>query len=208
LTTYADALHQAGENKMASALFAKAEKIQQEHQSEVPWLYSLRGFQYSDLLIAQNRNKEVLERAEVWNVKKATNEYLDSFFKQLTLGRTYQIQGDFMLANRYLDQAVESLRKTGFQYYLPLGLLSRAVLYRKLERYKLASYDLVEIWEIVEASEMLLFKVDYHLEMARLLLVSDDEGDILAHIAKAERLINQTGYHRRDSELAALKAQL
>lgn len=48
----ADALHQAGEQTEAGALFAEAERMQADCQPEFPLLYSLRGFRYADLLLA------------------------------------------------------------------------------------------------------------------------------------------------------------
>jgi tetratricopeptide (TPR) repeat protein len=50
-TTAADALHQSGERQRAQALFAEAEQLQAERQPAYPLLYSLRGFQYVDLLL-------------------------------------------------------------------------------------------------------------------------------------------------------------
>src|SRR6185295_16867427 len=49
-TTHADALHQAGRGPESRALFAKAERMQAERQPRYPRLYSLRGYQYCDLL--------------------------------------------------------------------------------------------------------------------------------------------------------------
>ncbi len=51
-TTHADALHQAGRRAEAEALFCEAEQMQAEQQPTYPLLYSLRGFQYGDLLLA------------------------------------------------------------------------------------------------------------------------------------------------------------
>jgi predicted MPP superfamily phosphohydrolase len=51
-TTHADALHQAGQAPDATALFCEAEAMQTEWQPDYPLLYSLRGFQYCDLLLA------------------------------------------------------------------------------------------------------------------------------------------------------------
>ncbi len=87
-----------------------------------------------------------------------------------------------------------------------------------------------------EAGEMRLHRVDYHLEMVRLLTTPSPqplslkrrgakdygtspprpirergpggEGNAQHHFAEAERLITQTGYHRRRSELANLRATL
>ncbi len=63
-TTLADALHQDGELAEAQALFAEAEKIQQEWQPGYDRLYSLRGFQYCDLLLAGCAWSEVRGRTE------------------------------------------------------------------------------------------------------------------------------------------------
>src|SRR6185295_14837963 len=52
-TTHADALHQAGRRAEALALFREAEGIQAEWQPGYPRLYSLAGFRYCDLLLAE-----------------------------------------------------------------------------------------------------------------------------------------------------------
>src|SRR6185295_8325663 len=52
-TTHADALHQAGRRAEALALFREAEGMQAEWQPEYPRLYSLQGFRYCDLLLAE-----------------------------------------------------------------------------------------------------------------------------------------------------------
>lgn len=51
-TAHADALHQAGRRAEALKGFREAEQMQQEDQPGYPLLYSLRGFQYADLLLA------------------------------------------------------------------------------------------------------------------------------------------------------------
>ncbi|MBT8421051.1 MAG: ATP-binding protein, partial [Gammaproteobacteria bacterium] len=52
-TTHANALHQAGQREHAMALFIEAEKMQAENQPQYPRLYSLWGFRYADLLLAE-----------------------------------------------------------------------------------------------------------------------------------------------------------
>ncbi len=52
-TVYADALHQAGRRAEAEARFREAEQMQAESQPEYPLLYSLQGFRYCDLLLAE-----------------------------------------------------------------------------------------------------------------------------------------------------------
>ncbi len=52
-TTHADALHQAGRRAEAAARFDEAEAMQAQRQPEYPRLYSLPGFRYCDLLLAE-----------------------------------------------------------------------------------------------------------------------------------------------------------
>jgi hypothetical protein len=52
-TTHADALHQAGRRVEAEARFREAEQMQAESQPAYPLLYSVRGFNYCDLLLAE-----------------------------------------------------------------------------------------------------------------------------------------------------------
>jgi hypothetical protein len=49
----ADVLHQAGRRADAMAGFLEAEGMQAQHERQYPMLYSLRGFQYCDLLLAE-----------------------------------------------------------------------------------------------------------------------------------------------------------
>lgn len=51
-TKAAAALHQAGRRAEAETLFREVEQMQAEHQPDYPLLYSVRGFQYCDLLLS------------------------------------------------------------------------------------------------------------------------------------------------------------
>jgi hypothetical protein len=56
---------------------------------------------------------------------------------------------------------------------------------------------------------MRLHLTDYHLEAARLAhAMGEAQETIQHHLQAAAELIQQTGYHRRDGELAALRASL
>ena len=62
------------------------------------------------------------------------------------------------------------------------------------------------MFEIADRSGMRLFLTDYHLEMARLLRAENkSENEVQIHIEEAARLIKETGYYRRDAELAELQ---
>jgi hypothetical protein len=61
--------------------------------------------------------------------------------------------------------------------------------------------DLNETLEIAELGSMKLHLVDYHLEAGRL---CDDEGKhdkAKTHFETAKKMIEETGYHRRDKEI-------
>jgi hypothetical protein len=55
---------------------------------------------------------------------------------------------------------------------------------------------------------MRLLACDAHLERARLALAGGEVAGARAHTGAARELITETGYHRRDRELAALDAAL
>ncbi|MCK4760824.1 MAG: TIR domain-containing protein [Candidatus Aminicenantes bacterium] len=219
-TTAADALHQAGEIQNAEALFREAEKMQKENQPEYPYLYSLQGYQFCDLLLSKGEYREVLRRAQQtlkW-VEQAGQDILSPSLDRLTLGRAYSAQAGEMRragqteeaeesrskAGEFFQRAVEGLRQAGQQDYLTHGLLARAGYYRESGQYERAWEDLTEALEIIEAGAMKLFLVDYHIEAARLCAAQNKEEEAAAHRQKAKDLIDETGYQRRDSDLPEL----
>ena len=106
-TTLADALHQAGDVAGAAALFAEAEISQRTMQPEYPLLYSLRGYQYHDLLLAQGQADEVLRRATqtlAWD--EPFGRLLDTGLHHLALGRACALAGDRAQAAAHLGQVV------------------------------------------------------------------------------------------------------
>jgi hypothetical protein len=214
-TTLADALHQSGAEDEAYELFIQAEQMQKARTPEDRFLFSLRGYQFCDLLLSRGEYEEVLERAE-WTLQFMGEEYwlLGKALDNLSLGRAsmllaIQQKNDSSLATMYLNQAVDRLRDAGVQELIPLGLLARATLSRLQTNFPQAHIDLDETRDIAERGEMLLHLTDYHLESCRLALAEGDKGNKAAeHLDTARELIEKTGYHRRDSELAELEEQL
>jgi tetratricopeptide (TPR) repeat protein len=250
-TTYANALHQLGDSTTALTLFQDAEKLQQEWRSFEPYLYSVQGFRYCTLLLAQGSTAETLERAE-YSIKiaKRNQWLLDIALNQLSIGQAYWQQGNTQQATYWLERTVAEFRTAGNQDELPRGLLARAALHRHCGDFARARQDLQEVFDIAEPSGMRLHLTDYHLEMARLLLTeketppnlplpgeeqgasatalqerpSPDKGRLggvsswvypeqtelsfADHVNAAAKLIEETGYHRRDKELAELQAVL
>ena len=211
--TLADALHQAGRLSEAEAAFLEAEKMQKEQQPEYPLLYSLRGFRYCDLLLGQGKYQEVLNQGEQ-TIEWEEGRLLDIALDHLSLGRAHLLQAlqegtdDFTLAAEHLNQAVDGLRKSGYQYNIPLGLLSRAKLYRVQAAIDKVRRDLDEAMTIAERGEMGLHQADCHLEYARLYLAIEEKEKTREHLATAKEMIQKMGYHRRDGEVEELEAML
>jgi tetratricopeptide (TPR) repeat protein len=216
LTTQADALRQAGSQSEAESLFREAEKMQKEDHPEYPFLCSLGGFRYCDLLLSQGEYQEVLSRAEQtleW-AKAGGGSLLTIALDHHSLGRAHLLQAlqegsqDFPQAAEHLNQAVDGLRQAGTQHEIPRGLLARAELYRVQGEFDRAQHDIEEAITIAERGEMGLHQADCHLEYARLYLAMEDADRAREHLAIAKKMIEQMGYHRRDHELEELETML
>jgi len=234
---YADMLHQSGDVERAATMFAEAERLQVERQNELPRLYSFQGYLYCDLLLGTGGAGEVRDRAEYGLElyrQGGLTDLLSFALDTLSLGRAAHAARHLSEAHRTLDEAVDGLRKAGQEDDLPRGLLARAACLRDMGEWTAAARDLKETREIAERGEMRLFLTDWHLESARLLLAQLPRPTVKQgwfggsktvlpklgaehhamrrqaeeHVQAAARLIEQTGYRRRDPEVAALRAQL
>ena len=206
----------------ALAGFNLAEELRAERHPDRPELISVRGYQYGDLLLAVGENTEALHRGQYQ--LDVANEYLgkglalhDVGLAQLLVGRSQYVLKDAN-AETSLDKAVDDLRKAGREDMLPVALLARAALRRDKAAEGDASMidkaleDLHEVEEIA-GDEMGLYLVDLALERARLALdvpaaFEDPNSVARDNTADAARRIAETGYHRRDGELAALQERL
>ncbi len=79
---------------------------------------------------------------------------------------------------------------------------------RRTTRYSAAERNLCEAEKIARRGEMRLYQTDCHLEWARLHLARNESGAARDRLAQARTLVNQTGYHRRDRDLAEIEQQL
>ncbi len=222
-TVLAEALHQAGHRENAAARFCEAETMQAERQPEYPLLYSLRGFQYCDLLLARAERAagggpedrstgEACDEGErrAAGAQRAWREVfpnapsvLDTALDHLTLGRARLYRAILTgsaagAAEAEIDQAVDDLHRAGTQHMLPLGLLTRAWLRSTQNRPEDARADLDEAQEIAERGPMPLHLADVHLYRARLF---HDR----AALAEVRRLVEKHGYLRRREELEDLE---
>jgi tetratricopeptide (TPR) repeat protein len=165
--------------------------------------------------------REVQERAEQ-TLKLVELQYplLDIALDHLSLGRAHfglaltpprtaapskKIDADFAKAAEHLDHAVEGLRRAGYEGFVPPGLLARAVLLRLRGDLPAAETDLSEALEIAERGSMRLHECDAHLEWARLCRQRGDRAGLERHVARARRLVDETGYGRRRREVEWLE---
>jgi hypothetical protein len=184
LTTLADALHATGRREGAAQAFADAEQRHKKRQPEYPLLYSLAGYRYCDLLLANSDWSTAGKRAkEISNYGRGQRTLLGIALDHLLLGRaglglalapasTHQMstamRDDARTARAYLDEAVDGLRASGHSDELPRGLLARAAFRRSIGYWDGAMPDLDEVEEIAEPGPMRLFLCDMALERTRL----------------------------------------
>lgn len=211
-TTLADALHQSGQSAEAERLFAEAEAMQRERQPAYRFLYSLRGYQYCDLLLGQGKWEEVLERARE-GLKNANSFYslLDIALDHLSIARAHAAaaQSEAEPAHRdaaeqHFKRAVEGLRKAGAAEFIAKGLLARANWRLQTQRPAAALEDLEEVYEIAESGSMGLYLVDWHIAMSRLRRMEGDDAAAAQHKAEALTGVRETGYLRRLEEAEGL----
>lgn len=220
--TLADALHQHGNKEAAAAQFLDAETMQAKQKDNFPLLYSLSGFLYCDLLLAETEraawrgqgNATLIERCadvtargqKMFEWRVPYDPLLDIALDHLTLGRCalYRavLEGQSPLAAEAdVNRAVDGLRAAGQQDDIPRGLLTRAWLRHRLNNPSGAKSDLDDAWQIAARGNMRLHMADIHLTRARLF------GD-RAELAKARSLIVECGYGRRLPELEDAEAAL
>jgi tetratricopeptide (TPR) repeat protein len=213
-TTVAAALHAMGLREEAAALFEEAEQMQKESQLAIQRLSLLRSFQYCDLLLDQDRDLEVRERVETFFTWLVPSDALLIALDHLSLGRVHLraaqrgITDAVAQAISHTQRAVDGLRRAGYQEHLPLGLLARAALHTHTGSFAAARHDLDETLTLATRCGFRLHETDAHLGFARLALAEGHPTSALEHLAHARRLIDATGYHRRDGELATLEAKV
>mgnify|MGYP000222704167 FL=1 len=222
-TTLADARHQQGEWEAARHGFAEAEAMQAERQPEYPLLYSLQGFRYGELLLAEAERAawggavegegseacaQVAQRAaQTLKWVEPQDWLLDIALDHLTLARC-ALYADLLHgrppgedAQQHTEAAVAGLRQAGDQDELPRGLLTRAWLRHCLDDLPGTQADLAEAQRIAERGGMKLHLADIALTRAR--LFNDKDA-----LKKARVLIDECGYGRRLPELEDAERRL
>jgi tetratricopeptide (TPR) repeat protein len=211
----ADVLHQCGQQSAAANVFEEAERLQPKRTPPRLVLDSLAGFWYCQLLLAQRKYDEVINRAnQTIEIAKKNNWPIDIAIDCLSLACAYLYKAkefayaQYSQAEEFLDRAVTGLRLAGTMDYIPLALLTRAELHRLKGSYENAERDLEEVLRIARRGEMGLYLADYHLESARLCLARDDQNGARENWRTATAMIDRMDYHRRDKELDDIQKDL
>jgi hypothetical protein len=185
-TTQAAALHAAGKREEAVHLFADAEQRQKKTEPNHPLLYSLRGYQYCDLLLERGEWTAARDRARrTLEWVRPQNWLLNIALDTLTLGRAHlgialesaalqrsatAARDDARAAQARLGEAVDGLRASGNLDDVPRGFLARAAVHRSVGDWDSGGRDLDEVEETAEPGPMRLHLCDMALERARLAL--------------------------------------
>jgi len=229
-TTHADALHQAGRAAEAGERCREAETLQKDGNPTTPFLYSVQGFRFCDLLLATTERaawrrwlesdeqsvaaKTVadVEHRATTALKIAMRNHwvLNTALDTLTLGRVAFFRAildnsAFDGANTAVEAAVRGLRQAGAIHHLPRALLTRAWLRAVQGDPTAAGADLDEAEQIAERGPMRLHLADIHLHRARLFF-RENRDEAREELKKARALIERCGYHRRDEELRDAEA--
>ena len=199
-------LHHAGKFDEAEHWFREAESLLQNRQQEHRVLHGMEGYKFCDFLITQGAVEDAKGRALTCLCLAQRHGWLlhESLYFVI-LGR---LSGDTSTAKKHLDQALGGLRSAGRQDYLPVGLLARAAHFRRQAQFADAWRDAEMCREIAERAGLKLFLTDFHLEAAHLCRAEKKRKTAQEHLGQAKILIGETGYCRREADMAALKRAL
>jgi len=167
--------HASGQVRNARKLFVEAELRQHGFEPSRPFLYSLSGFRYNQLLLDQGEWLVVQHRTQsILQWELSTDSPLDKALMKLSHlrsklgGRLAGSPSMEIFPSRFLDQTVDELRNAESLSDLPFGLLALAALRRSAGYWHRAARDLDEVEEIAEPGPMRLFLCDMALERVRL----------------------------------------
>jgi hypothetical protein len=116
------------------------------------------------------------------------------------------LKGGADIAN-HIEAAVSGLRLSGALDQLPRGLLARAECRHWVGDEAGAEADLREAENLAARSRMRLYLTDLHFLRARF-EASGNPARAREHLTQAKQLVSETGYHRRDRDIAVLEDRL
>ncbi|HEY7426134.1 MAG TPA: glucoamylase family protein [Gemmataceae bacterium] len=207
----ADALHRLGHLSQAESAFLQAEKAHLGQEPGSPYLHSLAGFRYCDLLLTLERYEDVQSRAEVthaWSEQR--DDFLGVALDDLSLGLAELLKvekegsGSITSAEQHVDRAMKQLGPGQADFFLR-ALLARAEIHRAHDVLDRAEKDLTDATALADRAELLPRQVDCRLARARLFLYRIKPEEARKCLAEVQRLIPRCGYLRRAREADELE---
>jgi tetratricopeptide (TPR) repeat protein len=217
-----------GHTDRAGDCFAAATAIDHDFHPRPPFLYSQGLYRYGYYLIERGRAQELLSASsnEGWGENGDDSSLLSKAIRLLVLGtarRSLIERGDrspdlIQVAEQFLDSSYNEFRNAGYADYTVRALIERAHFRRirgELCDFERAKRDLDEATFEVERGEMDLLYVDVLLQRAACFLgfmprldpsERSHAGEMSIRVlAKAEQLVGETGYKRREPTIARLR---
>jgi tetratricopeptide (TPR) repeat protein len=182
---YGFCLFSLGRFRDAESAFQRSEELQRQLDYTTPFLYTLRGQQYCELLLAKGAFAETYERAQTMgNIAQKNNWVADVAYDSLIafraqMGRALQnldaLQssddaGFVKNADVRINKVIEDSHASGNLEYVTRSILTRAAFRQAMGDWPGAARDLEEAEEIAEPGPMRLFLCDIALARARLSL--------------------------------------
>ena len=217
---YAAALHATGHLEEAQIVFAEAEGIQSSWRPQYPYLYSVDGSCYSELLIERGEYLQVSARAKhALEVGEKNSWLLEIGLAYLMLGRAgllLHLNGvrpdgpvaDIPMVLGFLDAAVTYLHRAGRRGHLPRAILARAVALAVQGDLNRAEAEVAEALAIAKEGFMRLYEIDCYIVLACVNALQGKPTSAISAIRSADVMIQQTNYRRRQRVVSRLAVTL
>jgi hypothetical protein len=206
------AVHYLRENiKDSLEQFDTARKLQQENEPVKPWLAFDYGLYYRfinlDLASGDEEYNDILHDAE--GALGPDESWLAPFgMDKLMKGIVMSKLEDLKSAQALFDDAIDTLRESGFVIYLPYYFNFRARFELKRGELFAAGENINEGRSIASEYGLPLMKADIYITDAEIGIADRCAERARVGVEKATRLVTQYGYHYRESELQLLKGQI
>lgn len=203
--------HCQGRLSEAFTSFTQAETIQTQNDPEYPYLYSLPGNNYTQLLLEQSGQtagwREVLKRGKYAMRIDDGRAHLSQALNHCTIGLACAALGEAD-AGQELDLAVTTMQRAGAILSQPKMHLARALYQRSLPNLPAAWVDHAAAHAIAARGNMRTYLAECDLLAGNLYLDEARVSEAALQYAIAAQLIRADGYGRRYTELHLLHARL
>lgn len=206
-TVLADTLHKAGKLDDSKRTFAEAESLLNGR------LESFAEARFCDFLVTVRDAQLALQRTEA-ALSVLTSDrkgYLLRGLFSLYRGRAFGLPGprrDQASSFRTVDSAVDLIRRSGRQDYLPEALVTRARLHIEQGNEELAERDVSEALLVSARGQMRISTIDALVERGHLQALAGSEDEAARLLEQVSQLAHQTGYLRPTPRIEALRQLL